>query len=379
MTDFGLNKNDNQKIERIINWIGKDCKVNNDEKCQKRYKFLLYFKNDKVYSKYWDDLFGKDNPKAIYQLGEPGIIERRVFDRLNKLFKIEKIKIDDLSENEQFESKQIYYSLPNPNIQNVTKSLKKTSSKSLQPLKQTKKVAIVTDFDNTITARNLFWFLHYESQPFDIFTGTLKDNKVDLNELKENVSFKLENMNRAEFKKGKYYNLYEKMKKMENLTTNEKQDLIELIFGGEKRFQELKNFLAEIRVYKIPVYISSHGFCSEINYVLDQLKLGNYFEKNMNCRENSQEPVPKDFKIDFIDSLIPEYDYIIYIDDADLYKDRIKNEKIYYFGDFIYSYKNGKLESEGDFGLKEENNGLIDKMFQKIIQKVKELQGSKKN
>jgi phosphoglycolate phosphatase-like HAD superfamily hydrolase len=287
-----------------------------------------------------------------------------------------------MSENKQFESKQIYYSLPNPNIQNETKSLKKTSSKSLQPLKQTKKIAIVTDFDNTITARHLYWFLNQKEgeSPFQTFFSKLDVN--DQNKIKkefnDKIEFKPENINRIRTRKGKYLNLYDKMKKMENLLEPEKEDLEELIFGGKERFDLLEKFLKDLYNLKVDIYISSRGKCTEIEYVLNQLKLKKYFQNKINCTEEDE--INKD---DFINTLFENYnynyDYIIYIDDDPKYKDKPYNGKLFYFGDEIYSNENGKMEIvESDFGLSREKNGLTKEMMNTIITKIEELKGSKK-
>jgi hypothetical protein len=319
------------KLIQLMKWIGDNCPFEIDNQtCKNRMEFLLKIKEK--YPNAMEFLFEKKenilkklNLKNIYF--KPGDSETREAFLLTETPGVflhvelittnrgrQDIKVDEKNVDELLEEVKSQY----------TPSSKITSTKN--------PIAIVTDFDNTLTTNHYFYFLHDDSQ--------LPNN--DLKSLSDKIN---------------------KIINGQNLKLNpiEHKLLLDYIFGGQMRFDVMVQFLEKMKANNIPVFISSHGYCRDMDFLLNEFKIKNLFQSPIGCRATDN--IQKDVFIQ--NNILPKNNIVFYLDDDNSYFNRIRGQPIIYFGEDIIDMRNDATILQ-NFGLMNNGNGLTIPMFNQI-------------
>jgi hypothetical protein len=322
------------KLIQLMKWIGDNCPFEmNNQTCKNRMEVLLKIKEK--YPNAMKFLFEKKetilntlkleniyfNPGDTEDMGTreaflltetPGVflhVELITTNRGRQDIKVDEKNVDELLE----EVKSQY----NP-------SSKTTSTKN--------PIAIVTDFDNTLTTNHYFYFLHDHTPNKEL----------------ESLADKINNIIQGQG---------------QNLKLNQKEHnlLLDYIFGGQMRFDAMVQFLKKMKANNIPVFISSHGYCEDMDFLLNEFKIKNLFQSPIGCRATDN--IQKNIFIQ--NNVLPKNNIVFYLDDDNSYFDRIRGQPIIYFGKDIIDMRNDATILQ-NFGLIKEGDGLSIPMFNQI-------------
>ena len=217
---------------------------------------------------------------------------------------------------------------------------------SRRPLTITKR-CVVFDFDCTLTYSNFFYLVH----------------DPDINKYKQKFGHVLQQFG--------YQNMSEgELRSIVNLnvlnTPDKMRKFINIIFGGEKRFAQLKFFLNYLKRMGYDLYVSSLGQCSSITACLRYVGLEDLFT-SINARgEGSCWKGTKDVYLEYL--LNSGCKIIEYIDDDDtshqifMTKDRQNNLLAKHGANYSFDGAN--------IGLQREGQGLTRDMMSKILDKT---------
>ena len=162
---------------------------------------------------------------------------------------------------------------------------------------------VILDFDCTLTFSHWYWFLNnlHKFSENKHWLGGYKYDEI------ESLSAEVRSH----------------LTDLDKLSEKDQSFLIELIFGGMDRLQEVFRFLAHLEAYGCYLYISSRGMCDEIIPLIKKTGLDKFFikpEEIININANGGLCV-KGTKVDFIIAGWPSlrkkhpHSHLYYIDD----------------------------------------------------------------
>ena len=327
------------KLIQLMKWIGDKCPFEIDNQtCKNRMEVLLDIK--KEYPNAMKHLFEKkenisrtlkreniyvkpeDTPtrEAFLLTETPGVflhVELIRDPKGREKIEVKEINVDELYTQDVIDFVEEIKS-------QYTPSSKTTSTKN--------PIAIVTDFDNTLTTNHYFYFLH--------------DNLKLPNDDLKLLSTKINNIIHGQNIK---------------LNSIEHGLLLNYICGGQMRFDAMVQFLEKMKANNIPVFISSHGYCEDMDFLLNEFKIKNLFQSPIGCRASDN--IQKNIFIQ--NNVLPKNNIVFYLDDDNSYFDRIRGQPIIYFGEDIIDMRNDATILQ-NFGLMNNGNGLTIPMFNQI-------------
>jgi len=215
---------------------------------------------------------------------------------------------------------------------------------------------IVFDFDCTLTYRHYHYFMINQSA--FLKKWSLGNEYIDYYKKINNIQYDEDIVNKF------LIYLKELPNKIiqNNLTENDKQILITIIFGSHKRLHVIKSMLRVLKKNNYDIYLSSRGYCDNLIKMLMLCNLYKYFKRIscVGCNDSTYNNIDIMGKVPFFEKyIIGKYNKIIYIDDnSDEHNEMINHKKL---NDFSYEYYGP------EFGLQSDGNGLSYKMISVIF------------
>lgn len=224
-------------------------------------------------------------------------------------------------------------------IVNIIDIIQKIIDRKKQLMATThEKKCIVFDFDCTLTYTHYYYYINdLEKYKTDWFTKLDKEYTKNINDI---ILKDMQN----NFNWNKY-----------------KDNLTNILFGGEERLDNIINFLTLLKENGYDIYISSRGICNDIYKVLEFYDIKKYVQE-VNANDNTN-VCPQMHKAMYIMHLKKKYGVIYYVDDDESDNYSILKNNIH--ADITYKYF-GK-----NIGLIKNGNGLTETMIKQISSDIK--------